>query len=288
MNYMVGRWKVAVVLGLALLVAGLAYVDISRAQLKEDEVDFEVLATVTMTKDPNSLLWNLAEKYYGDPYKWAFIKEMNRIPNERKIPVGTVVYIPIEDAKKIKIDLDAEIEAMKAAGRKLSAEIAELQEENRGLRQENKALREKLAGCEEKLKKCEGKGKRLAGKLKEKDATIKELEGMLDNVKSALEKIEAESALEAQAREMRAASEAASKKDRNARVKELESELAKCRSRIKELEAARDQLKAKIKKAAEKKSPVNAPVKKPVDSRSKAAAMAIILVGAIVWIATGN
>ena len=116
------------------------------------------------------------------------------------------------------------------------------------------------------------------------DATIKELEGMLENVKSALEKIESESALEAQEREMRAAARAASKKNRDSRVEKLESELAKCRGRIKELEAARDQLKAKIKKAVKKKPPV----KKPVDSRSRAAALGIIVVGAIVWIATGN
>ena len=65
---------------------------------------------------------------------------------------------------------------------------------------------------------------------------------------------------------------------------ELESKLSQCRARVKELEAARDELNAKLKKAAKKKPPV----KKPVDSRSRAAAISIMIIGALVWIASDN
>jgi nucleoid-associated protein YgaU len=79
MIHAVERWKVIPVLVFSLLLTGLACVGSLRAQIKEDEVDFEVMATVTI-KDGDSL-WNLAQKYYRDPFKWTIIKDMNKIPN---------------------------------------------------------------------------------------------------------------------------------------------------------------------------------------------------------------
>jgi nucleoid-associated protein YgaU len=105
---MAERWRITAVLVLALLLTGLVCVGISRAQIKKEEVDFEVLATVTMVK--GDTLWELAEKYYDDPYRWQIIMDLNKIPDERRIPIGTVVYIPVEDAKKIVKAIEKDIE----------------------------------------------------------------------------------------------------------------------------------------------------------------------------------
>ncbi len=84
---------------ICVMMTGLVYVGSLLAQIRKEDVDFEVLATVTMKK--GDVLWNLAQEYYKDPLKWKYIAEMNKIKNERRIPVGTVIYIPAEDAKKI-------------------------------------------------------------------------------------------------------------------------------------------------------------------------------------------
>jgi type I site-specific restriction-modification system R (restriction) subunit len=280
MMYMVERWKMAAVLVLSLLLAGLAYVGVSRAQIKEEDVDFEVMATVTMKKGDS--LSVLAKKYYGDPLKWPLIKDMNKIPNEARIPVGTVIYIPVKDAKRIVKKVEAEIVEKKVAEEDLSAKIAKLQEELRGLK--------------EKSKECEDEKERLSKELKDKDASVKDLEGMLDNVKAALDKMEdktakTEAELEAQAREMRAAvkkreeelSQAEEAKDKE--LQELRSELSRCRGDMARLEALRDELMAKIREA--EAVAVKRP-RKPVSAerRSTVAAIAIALVGSIIWIAS--
>ena len=68
-------------------------------------------------------------------------------------------------------------------------------------------------------------------------------------------------------------------------IDELEAKLRQCRRNVEELEKLRDELKARIKMAevVEKKPPVK---KKPVDERSKVAAVAVILIGSIIWIAS--
>lgn len=278
MIYMVERWKMTVVLLLSLLLTGLAYVGDLCAQIKKDEVDFEVMATVTMKKGDS--LWVIAQQYYGDPLKWTYIKDMNKIANEARIPVGTVIYIPVKDAKRIVKQVEEEIVKKKTVEEELSEKIAELQKELDAVREESK--------------KCSAESEQLAKELKDKDATIKDLEGMLDNVKAAMDKIKAEteSELEAQVREMRAAAKKHEEELREAKgaggeVEELRSELRRCRGDIERLENARDELNAKIRRAEEeaaKRPPV--PVKKPVEARSRVAAVAIALVGSIIWMAS--
>jgi hypothetical protein len=151
MTYIAGRWKLAVVLVLSLLLTGLTCVGISRAQIKKEDVDFEVLATVTMVK--GDTLWELAEKYYNDPYGWDRILKMNRIPDERRISIGTVVYIPVEDAKRIVREVEKKIEEKKAVVEVTATELEKLREEVKDLRK--------------KLKKCQAENKRLAKALKE-------------------------------------------------------------------------------------------------------------------------
>ncbi len=58
----------------------------------------EAMTTVTVQK--GDTLWELADKYYGDPFKWDLIAEANNITNPRDpIPVGTVLQIPVKGAK---------------------------------------------------------------------------------------------------------------------------------------------------------------------------------------------
>ena len=279
MIYMAERWKITVVLILSLLLTGLAYVGSLRAQIKEDEVDFEVLATITMTKDVNSRLWNLAQEYYGNPLKWTFIKEMNKIPNEKAIPLGTVIYIPIEDAKQIAKKVEEKIEEKKVVEDELSAKIKKMQKD--------------LRSANSKLKACNTKNERLGRSVERKEATINELEGMLDSVKGSLDKIKAESELEAQAREMRAAAQASAERKRvnldedlEKQTRELEMKLRQCRSDIERLGKVRDELNAKIRMSEVTKKPTMPVVQKPADRKSMIVAIAIAVVGSIVWIAS--
>ena len=124
MTYIAERWKLAVVMVLSLLLTGLTCVGISRAQIKEADVDFEVLATVTMVK--GDTLWDLAQKYYNDPYGWDRILKMNRIPDERRIPIGTVIYIPVEDAKRIVKEVEKKIEEKKVVVKDTVTELEKL------------------------------------------------------------------------------------------------------------------------------------------------------------------
>lgn len=58
----------------------------------------ETMTKVTVQK--GDTLWELADEYYGDPFKWDLIVEANNITNPRDpIPVGTVLQIPVKGAK---------------------------------------------------------------------------------------------------------------------------------------------------------------------------------------------
>jgi uncharacterized protein YoxC len=273
---MAERWKMTVVLVLSLLLTGLACLGSLRAQIKEGEVDFEVLATVTMKKGDN--LWDLATKYYGDPLKWPLIKDLNKIPNEKKIPVGAVIYIPVKEAKRIVEGVEAEIAERKAIEEELSKEIAKLKED--------------LSAVKAKSEECEEKNKELAEALKEKDASIADLEGMLDNVKAGLDKMKAEAELEAQAQEMRAAAQAAAEKKReelaaaleakDKKIQELEEKFKQCQRDVAALESMRDELRVKIAEAERRRPPSAV----SADHRSRVAAVAIAIVGSIIWIAS--
>ncbi len=309
--YMAERWKKAAVLVLLLLITGLAYVGHARAQIKKDEVDFEVLATVTAQKGKDCCLWNMAEKYYDNAYEWEIIKKLNRIPNERAIPIGTVIYIPVKDAKKLVKKAEAEIKEKKVVEKEISADIDKLRKELRRAKNktkeyeaENARLAKSLKECQAKnkklsasLKKCEAekkrlarelkkckeagaKNKRLAGELKKKDKIIEELEAELREIRRKTER--------AVKREIEECEDALHRKERQ--IRELESELERCRRSRRELEERCGEVKDKIKRAEEKyehkahvKKPPARP-KKPADRRSVIAAMAIVLVGSIVWI----
>jgi pSer/pThr/pTyr-binding forkhead associated (FHA) protein/LysM repeat protein len=58
----------------------------------------EAITKVTVQK--GDTLWELANKYYGDPFKWNLIAEANNISNPRDpIPVGIVLQIPVKGPK---------------------------------------------------------------------------------------------------------------------------------------------------------------------------------------------
>jgi len=292
--------KVAILLVLSLLLTGLACVGNVRAQLRKDEVDFEYLAVVKVD-DPNGYLWNLAQKYYNNPLQWKYIMEMNKIPNERRIRKGTVIYIPVKDAKKIVKVVEAQIEEKKVVEKDISSELEML-------RAELRELKEKADNCAEKNRQLsralEEKDAVIAEKnalLAEKDAAIKDLQAMLDSLKGAVDRVKTEAEIEGQRQKLRAeASEAEfeaqlreAKSSQRRHIEELESELDKCRRERERLEMARDELMAKIKRAEmagdkpmEHMKPRKPMKKEEKDPRSMIAAVAIALVGSIIWIAS--
>lgn len=278
------RWKMAVVIALSLLLAGLACVGSSRAQIKKEDVDFEVLATVTAVK--GDTLWELAQKYYDDPLRWKIIMDLNRIPDERRIPIGTVIYIPIEDAKRIAKQVDEEIRERKIGIKEDSADLKKLQDEVA-------SLKKKLQDCEAEnkrlakaLKECRAKNKKLTQALKEKDAIIKEQEAMIaakdatnKELRAMLEELKATVAKIGEGR--------AARSEKDMLIEDLESKIRRQRREIEELEEVRSKLRAKIEEA-EKKTWVEKQPPKPVarkaDPRARVAAVAIALVGSILWI----
>jgi len=300
MRFVTERWKIAILLVLSLLLTGLACVGNVRAQLRKDEVDFEYLDVVKVD-DPNGYLWNLAKKYYNNPLQWKYIMEMNKIPNERRIRKGTVIYIPVKDAKKIVKIVEAQIEEKKVVEKDLSSELEML-------RAELRELKEKADDCAEKNRQLsralEEKDAVIAEKnalLAEKDAAIKDLQAMLDSLKGAVDRVKAEAEIEGQRQKLRAeASEAEfeaqlreAKSSQRRHIEELESQLDKCRRERERLEMARDELMAKIKKAEMVEDRPVRPVRRMDKdgrecnpSRSMIAAVAIAFVGSVIWMAS--
>lgn len=291
MTYIARRWKIAVVLVLSLLLTGLACVEISRAQIKKEDVDFEVLATVTMVK--GDTLWELAQKYYDDPYRWKIIMDMNKIPDERRIPIGTVIYIPVEDAKKIVKEVEKEIEVKKAAVDITAEELAKLRAEVADLKAKLKKCQAEKKKMAEALKKCQAKNKKLTqaledknAKIKAQDATIEELQAMLKELKALVDKLQDEVDQLAEEREEQA--KAQRKKDEL--IEELEAKIRRQRREIEELEEVNSKLKARIREAEEAhgfhkvEKPAKPVKEEPVNQRAMVAAVAIALLGSILWI----
>jgi peptidoglycan hydrolase CwlO-like protein len=290
MIYTTRRWSVAMLIVFLLLLTGLACVGSLRAQLKKEEVDFEVLATVTAVPGMDCCLWNMAAKYYGDPYKWTILKEVNRIPNERRISKGTVIYIPVLPIKKVgepvKPGEPSELELLNRQLEAKSKEIDNLKEENKKLAQaleDCKKQAEKMADQAKALKKCRNENKKLKGKLeelegknrdlakamKEKDGTIDELEERLQKIKGDLRRCEEELEM------------AAAKKDRH--IEELESELQKCRRELEEIRAQMEKKHEVVKrKGCEPLRLGKDEYHK--DDRALVAAVAIAIVGSLIWI----
>lgn len=294
-RYTSEHWEIAVVALLSVLLTGLMCVDL-RAQIRKDEVDFEVLATVTMEK--GDTLWELAEKYYDDPIQWRFVMDMNRIPDERRIPIGTVIYIPARDAKKPvrKVEVEEEkVKVERAAEEKLSAEMARLQGELNDLRGKNRELEAQNQRLTRSLKKCEDKSGQHAQEMKAKDARIGELKAELQGMRAAIKDKDARiEELEAELLEMRvAASEPLKARDK--RIQELESQLSRSNRQLEELEKAYKELNDKLRrteaaqKSPDQKSPAQrkprAPVKKKsVDAKSGFAVIAMLVAGFIMWV----
>jgi len=273
--------KLIVVLIVCFLMTGLLSVGGLLAQIKKEDVDFEVLATVTMKK--GDVLWNLAQEYYKDPMKWKYIAEMNKIKNERRIPVGTVIYVPVEDAKKIVKEAEKVVEAKKVVASEMELKLAELQKE--------------LDRIKKDYEECLVRSKELAAALKEKDDMIAGLEAKVKELNSALA---AQTELEGQLEDMRVAAKSTSQrkeeldealKDRDARVAEKEARIAEMEWKLKQsqeevskLERAKAELNEKIAKAEEGMQPGK--VQHVSDPRSRVAAIAIALVGSIIWMAS--
>jgi len=294
-NYL-GTANSIIALLLAIFLTGLVSVSSLRAYFKnKEEVPFEYMAAVTMKK--GDVLWNLAEQYYKDPFKWKIIAEKNVIPNERKIPIGAVIYIPVEDAKKIAKEAEKVIEAKKVAVDENALKLAELQKELDRIKREHE---DSLAKINELMR-----------IIAEKDAIIAELEG---KIKALNKELEAQSELESRLEDMRVAAKSTSERkdelsgalkekdasiaEKEARISEMEWKLKNMQSEISRFEDANKELRIRIEQAEKNKVSMTesregdesyAKSQKPKyasDPRAKIAAMAIALVGSIIWMAS--
>jgi septal ring factor EnvC (AmiA/AmiB activator) len=273
--------KILVVVLLSVFLTGFASVGSLRALLKE-KPDWPHVE-VTMKK--GDVLWNLAKEYYKDPLKWKIIAEKNGIvppPAERRIPIGAVIYVPIEDAEKIAKETEKVVEAKKVAVDEAALKLAELQKE--------------LDRIKKEYEDCLARMKEMTDALKERDAVIAELESKIGELDKQLQ---AQSELEARLEDMRVAAKSgaagkdelmnalkekdASIAEKESRISEMEWKLKNNQADISRLEAANAELKARIEKA-EKMEP-----EKPKfvsDPRARIAAMAIALVGSIIWMSS--
>lgn len=165
--YVSRSWKVALVLILSFLVLNLGYLENLRAQIQEDEIDFQVLAAVTYKKADT--LWKLADKYYGEPRLWPIIAYVNRIYDSKEIPGGVTIYIPSKTAKKPTNGMAMD---------KLSAEISELKKE--------------ILSANEKRKTFEATNEKSAKALREKKATIDGLSAEIARLRTELSRVDEE------------------------------------------------------------------------------------------------
>jgi len=280
--------KIIFIMLLAILLTGLISVGSLRAQLKKEQVDFEYMAAVTMKS--GDVLWNLAEQYYKDPMRWKYIADKNKIANERRIPVGTVVYIPVEDAKKIAKETEKVIEAKKVAVDESALKLAELQKELDRIKKDYEGLLAKI--------------NELTNSLKEKDALIAELQ---DKNNALAKELEAQSELEARLEDMRVATKSTAERrdelsgvlrekdaaiaEKEARIADMEWKLKQAQSEIGKYEEASKELRMKIEQAEKNKVSMKeearyAKAKHVSDPRSRVAAIAIALVGSIIWMAS--
>jgi len=64
-------------------------------------------AAKTYTMKDGDTLWELAQRFYGDPTLYPVFLEVNQISNPRTIPVGKVITVPsFDDMKKIANEPD--------------------------------------------------------------------------------------------------------------------------------------------------------------------------------------
>jgi len=281
------RMVMVLILSLLLLM-GLS-VGSLRAQLKKEEVDLDkVQATVTMKSGDS--LWVLAQKYLKDPLKWKYIADLNKIANPNKIRVGTVIYIPKAEAKEIVKGIEEEIAVVKPVVSEAALKLEEARAELEAVKKDYEA--------------CSARSAELATALKDKDSAIADLEA---KVKSLTGELEAQAELEAELEDMRTAAKSAVDRrnelsdalrekeakiaEKEARMAELEWKLKQSQTELDKLEGAHKELMGKIEKLEKERKEKPEEVKKPKyvsDPRSRVAAMAIALVGSIIWMASSK
>jgi nucleoid-associated protein YgaU len=149
------------------------------AQIREDEVDFSVLAVVTFGRSDS--LWNLAERYYQDPWLWPIIAYVNRISDITDIPAGTAIYIPHREAKRptnrtIIAELSAEIQGLRREIEGLKNELERRKLMANELAAEITNLKAKLLRASEEREALETRNKQLIQALRDRDDLARELE----------------------------------------------------------------------------------------------------------------
>ncbi len=169
------------------------------AQIQADAVDFDVLATVTFQKGDS--LWKYAQKYYGNPNLWPSIAVMNNISDDKSIPFGTIIYIPVKGAKRKTeiehkseyinetiVDLKIRLDDALAEIDKLKARIKLLEDQKTaasGLENVNQDITEEVNSLK-------SKNDQFTKELADKDKTIVDLQNQLDDAKAEIDKLREE------------------------------------------------------------------------------------------------
>ena len=229
--HIIERWRIALLLVLALLM-GLVCARGLHAQIQEDEVDFDILATVIYGEDDS--LWKLAGKYYNKSWLWPLIAYLNRIPDYNVIPVGATIYIPVEEPKKTIL--------RKAEMYKLSAELEKLQGEHLRVSKEYEAYRTTNRQFEQEFKDKDAiinqvrtAANELSAKIQEQQKEILRVNEEYEACKATIDELSAKIAElekellsvkeERKALETREQKLAGTVADRDANIKKLDNEL---------------------------------------------------------------
>jgi len=205
------------------------------AQIRPEEVDFEIIAVVIYNKDET--LWNLAQKYYNNPYLWPYIGVMNNIQENSSILDGTAIYIPaIGGRKKPKIEeqfkkeLKAKEDSIKNLLNLLDQAISEINDlkskinamEKNEVKQVNIDSDESIRRIREEIRELKDENESLKKALKEKDNQLRVIDNTFSNNMAELDKTSKERDILIE--------------EKNKRITELESEIKDYKEKVIQLE----------------------------------------------------
>jgi peptidoglycan hydrolase CwlO-like protein len=136
-------------------------------------------------------LWDLAGKYYKNPFKWRRFKKFNYISNPHLIYPGEKLAIDYKTGKCLIKDFKKELKALKEEKKKKEAEIASLKKKIEALKEENEKQKMQLTAKDEEIAKLNAKINELKVQMEELESEVAELEEAEKMLKAAIKELEA-------------------------------------------------------------------------------------------------